>query len=308
MDMNALKKYIEISPEVQDALDHNKPVTAMETTIVAQGFPYPENVKMAHSLAEIARSYGVVPATIGILHGKIIVGMSDEQVEYMGKNSKECPKASRRDLAAMLGLGLNGASTSALVILVARMVGIDIFCTGGLGGVHRGASESFDISADLDELGKTRCIVVSAGSKAILDLPKTLEYLETKGVAVFGYQTDILPAFYSSTSPYKVDYRIDSVEQMVEIYRAQEALGVESGMMLCNPIDKEFEVPEEVINPIIERAVRDAEEAGVHGKDSTPFILARVKELSGGDSMQANIKLVQSNVRLASQLAIALKK
>ena len=140
MDMNALKKYIEISPEVQDALDHNKPVIAMETTIVAQGFPYPENVKMAHSLAEIARSYGVVPATIGILHGKIIVGMSDEQVEYMGKNSKECPKASRRDLAAMLGLGLNGASTSALVILVARMVGIDIFCTGGLGGVHRGAS------------------------------------------------------------------------------------------------------------------------------------------------------------------------
>ena len=150
--------------------------------------------------------------------------------------------------------------------------------------------------------------MVSAGSKAILDLPKTLEYLETKGVAVFGYKTDILPAFYSSTSPYKVDYRIDSVEQMVEIYRAQEALGVESGMMLCNPIDKEFEVPEEVINPIIERAVRDAEEAGVHGKDSTPFILARVKELSGGDSMQANIKLVQSNVRLASQLAIALKK
>ena len=154
MDMSALKKYIEISPEVQDALDHNKPIIAMETTIVAQGFPYPENVKMAHSLAQIARSMGVVPATIGILHGKIIVGMSDEQVEYMGSHCKECPKASRRDLAAMLGLGLNGASTSALVVLVARMVGIDIFCTGGLGGGHRGASETFDISADLDELAR----------------------------------------------------------------------------------------------------------------------------------------------------------
>lgn len=185
------------------------------------------------------------------------------------------PQSLRRDLAAMLGLGLNGASTSALVVLVARMVGIDIFCTGGLGGVHRGASETFDISADLDELGKTRCIVVSAGSKAILDLPKTLEYLETKGVGVFGWRTDILPAFYSSTSPYKVDYRIDTVQQMVDIYRAQEALGIESGMMLCNPIEKEFEVPENTINPIIERAVHEAEAAQSTAKTALRLFLLK---------------------------------
>lgn len=304
----ALREYIEISPEVRDALENNKPVIAMETTIVAQGFPYPENVEMSRSLGEIARSYGVVPAPIGILNGKIIVGMSDEQVEYMGKNSKDCPKGSRRDLAAMLALKLNGATTSALTVLIARMVGIDIFCTGGLGGVHRGASETFDISADLDELGRTRCIVVSAGAKAILDLPKTLEYLETKGVTVLGYRTDILPAFYSSTSPYKVDYRVDSVEQAAAIYKAQKKLGIESGIMLCNPVEKEFEVPESEINPIIEEAVREAEARGVHGKDSTPFILAKVKDISAGRSLQANIKLVQSNVRVASELAIALCK
>ncbi len=303
-----MKQYVKISEEVQQALREHKPVVALESTIIAHGMPYPQNVETARNVGRIIRENGAVPATIGILHGQVVVGMDEDEIEYMGKNGGHIGKASRRDIAAMVAGGLDGATTCAATSMFAEMAGIDVFCTGGLGGVHRGAEHSFDISADLDELGMTQTMIVCAGAKAILDLPKTLEYLETKGVTTIGYGTKTLPAFFSSESPYRVDYEMDEPKQIADTFRIQKELGIKTGMLVCVPIPKEFEIKAEEINPAIEKAVADAENEGIHGKASTPYILARVKELTEGRSLKANIRLVYHNAEIAAKIAKELCK
>ncbi|MDD3400231.1 MAG: pseudouridine-5'-phosphate glycosidase [Eubacteriales bacterium] len=302
-------KHIKVSEQVQQALADNRPVVALESTIIAHGMPYPQNVETSKNVESIIRKNGAVPATIGIIGGEIIVGLNEEEIEYMGKNGRTTVgKASRRDIAAMVANKLDGATTCAATSLIADMAGIDVFCTGGLGGVHRGAEHTFDISADLDELGMTRTMIVCAGAKAILDLPKTLEYLETKGVTTIGYGTRTLPAFFSSESAYHVDYRMDTEKQIAETFHVQKELGIQTGMLVCVPIPKEYEIKSEEINPVIEKAVEDAEHDGVTGKDSTPYVLARVKELTEGRSLAANIKLVYHNAEVAAKIAVELCK
>lgn len=303
-----LSKHIKISQQVQDALKENRPVVALESTIIAHGMPYPQNVQTALEVDRIIRENGAIPATIGIIKGEVIVGLNNDEIEYMGKNGSTVGKASRRDVAAMVANKLDGATTCAATSMIAAIAGIDVFCTGGLGGVHRGAEKTFDISADLDELGMTRTMIVCAGAKAILDLPKTLEYLETKGVTTIGYQSKTLPAFFSSKSDYQVDYRMDSPEQIAKTFSMQKELGINTGMLVCVPIPEEYEIPAEQINPYIAKAVEDAEREGITGKASTPYILARVKELTEGRSLAANIRLVYHNAEIAAQIAKELCK
>ena len=300
------KTYLRISPEVEAALAENRPVVALESTIISHGMPYPQNVETALEVDRIIREKDVVPATIGVIHGEIIVGMARDEITYMGKAGLAVRKLSRRDMGAAVALGLDGATTSAATSIIAHLAGIRIFATGGLGGVHRGAPESFDISADLDEIARTPVLTVCAGPKAILDIPLTLEYLETKGVPVVSYRSDRLPAFYSSQSPYSPDYRLDDPADIARIFHLQQEMGLSNGMLVCNPVPGQYEIPQEEINPVIEQAVREAEEKGIHGKDSTPFLLDRVKQITGGRSLDTNIQLVYNNVRLASEIAKAL--
>lgn len=304
--MHMKKAYLRISPEVEAALSDNRPVVALESTIISHGMPYPQNVETALEVDRIIREMGVVPATIGVIHGEIIVGMNRDEITYMGKTGLAVRKLSRRDMGAAVALGLDGATTSAATSIIAHMAGIHIFATGGLGGVHRGAAESFDISADLEEIARTPVLTVCAGPKAILDIPLTLEYLETKGVPVVSYGSDCLPAFYSSESPYKPDYRLDDPAAIARMFHLQQEMGLSNGMLVCNPVPRQYEIPQEEINPVIEQAVREAEKKGIHGKDSTPFLLDRVKQITGGRSLDTNIQLVYSNVRLASEIAKSL--
>ena len=293
---------LSISKEVQHALDNNLPVVALESTIISHGMPYPQNVEMAKTVEQIIRDNGAVPATIAIMDGKYKIGLEEADLERLAKE-KPVAKVSRRDLAEVFAKGVLGATTVATTMIGAYLAGIKVFVTGGIGGVHRGVEETMDISADLDELGQTPVTVVCAGAKAILDLPRTLEYLETKGVPVVGYQTDYLPAFYTRTSEYKLNSRVDSAKEVAEMIRYSELLGLKGGILVTNPIPAEHEIPHEKIDAIIDQAVREADEKGVHGKDSTPFLLAKIVELTGGESLKTNIQLVYNNAKLGAQIA-----
>ena len=297
--------YLDIHPEVEAALRENRPVVALESTIISHGMPYPQNVETALNVEKIIRENGAVPATIAIIGGRLKAGLSPEEIEYFGKKGREITKVSRRDLAAVCARGLDGATTVTTTMIIAHMAGIRFFATGGIGGVHRGAETTMDISADLEELGNTPVTVVCAGAKAILDLKLTLEYLETHGVPVIGFGTEELPAFYSRHSGLKVDYRMDTPEEIAAAFRAQRDMGLKGGMLVTNPIPEEYAMDDAVINGAIDRAVAESVEKGIHGKEITPFLLARVAELTGGDSLDSNIQLVYNNARLASRIAKA---
>jgi len=299
------KKYLDISQEVREALKTNKAVVALESTIISHGMPYPKNVETALTVERIVRDNGAIPATIAILNGRLKVGLSPEEIEFLGK-AKNVVKTSRRDIPFILSKGLTGATTVASTMILAEMAGIKIFATGGVGGVHRGAETSFDISADLIELSNTNVAVVCAGAKSILDIGLTLEYLETHGVPVVGYQTDELPAFYTTHSGYHVDYRVDTVEEMALALHTKWALNLKGGVLIANPIPQAYAMDPKVINTAILEAVRQQNEAGIKGKESTPFLLAKVKELTGGDSLDSNIQLVYNNAKVGAQIAVHL--
>lgn len=302
-----LEKYLEINPEVKAAIEAGKAVVALESTIISHGMPYPKNVETALEVENIVREHGAVPATIAILNGRIKVGLTSQEIEYLGK-SHDAVKASRRDIPFILVKGLTGATTVASTMIIASLAGIKIFATGGIGGVHRGAQETFDISADLQELAKTDVAVVCAGAKSILDIGLTLEYLETQGVPVVGYGTDDLPAFYTSKSGFGVDYRVDTVLELAEALKTKWDLGLNGGVVVANPIPKAYEMAPAIINKAIDAAVKEAEAKGIKGKESTPFLLAKVKELTEGASLDSNIQLVYNNAKLGAQIAVELSK
>lgn len=302
-----LEKYVVINPEVAEALSAGKPVVALESTIISHGMPYPKNVETALAAEQVVRDNGAIPATIAIIKGKLKVGLTLDEIEYLGK-TEGVIKTSRRDIPFIIAKKLDGATTVASTMIIADLAGIRVFATGGIGGVHRGAPESFDISADLQELAHTNVAVVCAGAKSILDIGLTLEYLETQGVPVIGYGTDELPAFYTSRSGFAVDYRVDSPEETAEALKAKWDLGLEGGVVIANPIPAEYEMDPEVINGAIAAAVKESEEKGIKGKESTPFLLAKVKELTGGASLDSNIQLVYNNVKVGAQISVALSK
>ncbi len=293
----------DLSAEVREALEAGKPVVALESTIISHGMPYPQNVETARRVEQTIRDRGATPATIAVLGGRMKAGLSDEELEYLGKAGQKVTKASRRDLPVLLARGMDGATTVTTTMMIAHRAGIRVFATGGIGGVHRGAEKTMDISADLEELAHTPVMVICAGAKSILDLGLTLEYLETRGVPVLGYGTDELPAFYTRRSGFSVDYRVNTPEELAEIYRAQRALGLENGMLVTNPVPEQYSMDPDVINRAIDQAVAEANAQGVHGKAITPFLLARIKDLTGGDSLDSNIQLVLNNARLAAEVA-----
>lgn len=296
---------IKINPEVKEALENNRPVVALESTIISHGMPYPQNVETAYKVEEIVRENGGVPATIGIIDGVGIVGMNKEEIEAFGKRGPEITKVSRRDLATIMAEGLWGATTVATTMILANLAGVEFFVTGGIGGVHRGAEETFDVSADLEELGRTNVTVICAGAKAILDLPKTLEVLETKGVPVLGYGTNELPAFYTRTSGLKVDYNLKDPETAARIISMKRELGLDGGVLITNPIPEEESMDEAEINGVIDKAIKEMDERGIKGKDCTPFLLAKVAEITEGKSLDANIKLVFNNAKVGTEIAKA---
>lgn len=302
-----LENYMEISKEVKAAIEGKKPVVALESTIISHGMPYPKNVETALEVEEIIRSMGAIPATIAILNGKIKVGLSHDEIEYLGK-AKDVYKVSRRDLPFIVAKGFSGATTVASTMIISKLAGIKVFVTGGIGGVHRGAEESFDISADLQELAHTDVAVVCAGAKSILDLGLTLEYLETFGVPVVGYKTDEFPAFFTRKSGYGVDYRVDSEMELAKAIKAKWDLGLMGGIVVANPIPEEYEMDKDVIDKAIEEALKEAEEKGIKGKKVTPFLLSSVKDKTGGDSLESNIELVYNNAKVGANLAIELSK
>ncbi|MBE6946600.1 MAG: pseudouridine-5'-phosphate glycosidase [Ruminococcaceae bacterium] len=300
-----LNQYLDINPEVAAAVAEGRPVVALESTIISHGMPYPQNVETALQVERIIRDAGAVPATIAIIGGRLKAGLTSEEIEYFGKKGQAIHKASRRDLAVLCARGEDGATTVTTTMIIAHMAGIQIFATGGIGGVHRGAETTMDISADLEELAHTPVMVVCAGAKSILDLGLTLEYLETHGVPVLGYQTNELPAFYTRTSGFRVDYRMDTPQELAAAFKAQNDMGLGGGMLVTNPIPQEYSMDPEVINKAIDDAVRECGEKGIQGKETTPFLLARIAELTGGNSLASNIQLVFNNARLAAETAIA---
>lgn len=304
--MENLHEYLKISPAVKKALDEGRPVLALESTIISHGMPYPQNLETARLCEAEARKHGVEPATVAIIHGKLCAGLTDEELEYLAKAGPKVAKASRRDLPILAARGADGATTVAATMIVAAMAGIRVFATGGIGGVHRGAEVTMDISADLEELARTPVAVVCAGAKSILDLGLTLEYLETKGVPVLGYRTETLPAFYTDESDFKVDYCMDSPEEIAAAVTAQRDMGYPGGMLITNPIPHQYAMPKDVIDAAINQALAEAKKQGVKGKATTPFLLARVCELTGGESLKSNIKLVLNNVALGAQIAAAM--
>ena len=298
-----LEKYLDIKPEVAEAIKAGKAVVALESTIISHGMPYPKNVETALEVERIIRENGAIPATIAILGGRLKVGLTKDEIEYLGK-AKDVVKTSRRDIPFIVAKKLDGATTVASTMILADLAGVRVFATGGIGGVHRGAQESFDISADLQELANTNVAVVCAGAKSILDIGLTLEYLETNGVPVVGFGTDELPAFYTRKSGFGVDYRVDTPEELAAALKAKWDLGLKGGLVVANPIPEAYEMDFDTITNAISMAVREAEEKGIKGKESTPFLLAKVKELTGGDSLESNIQLVYSNAKVAAQLAV----
>ncbi len=291
---------VRANEEVREALGEGRPVVALESTIISHGMPYPQNVETAMSVERILREEGVVPATVGIVDGEGVVGLSEAEIEELGRRGSGVPKVSRRDLPVVMAEGSWGATTVATTMILAAKAGVEFFVTGGIGGVHRGAENTFDVSADLEELGRTNVTVICAGAKAILDLPKTLEVLETKGVPVLGFGTEELPAFYTRTSGLSVDRRVDDAEEVARIVRAKRELGLDGGVLVANPIPEQWSMEPGVINAAIEEALAEMDAAGVHGKECTPFLLAKVKEITGGDYMDANIQLVYNNARVST--------
>lgn len=305
--MQELNKYLDIAPEVKQALNEGKPVVALESTIISHGMPYPQNVETALKVEQIIRDNGAVPATIAIIGGRLRAGLSAEEIDYLGKKGREVAKASRRDLAVICARGMDGATTVTTTMIVAHMAGIEVFATGGIGGVHRGAETTMDISADLEELANTPVMVICAGAKSILDLGLTLEFLETRGVPVLGYQTEELPAFYTRHSGFSVDYRVDTPEELAQIFHTKREMGLEGGVLVGNPIPEEYSMDKATIDAAIDQAIAEANEQGVHGKETTPFLLAKVSELTGGNSLESNIQLVFNNVALGAKTAVALR-
>ena len=298
-----MNKYLDISPEVSAALAEGKPVVALESTIISHGMPYPQNVKTALEVEQIIRDNGAVPATIAIIGGRLKAGLTPEEIEYFGKKGPEIAKASRRDLPVLVARGQDGACTVTTTMMIAHMAGIGVFATGGIGGVHRGAETTMDISADLEELGQTPVMVICAGAKSILDLGLTLEYLETKGVPVIGYGTKELPAFYTTHSGFQVDYRLDTPKEIADAFAVKLDMGLAGGMLVTNPIPDEYAMDLDYINRNIDAAIAEAKSLGIHGKDTTPFLLDKIQKLTGGDSLKANIQLVYNNARLGAQIA-----
>ena len=299
---------LKVNPEVEQALKEGKPVVALESTIISHGMPYPNNVETALNVEEIVREHGGVPATIGIIDGVGIVGMNADEIEAFGKKGQEIPKVSRRDLATIMATDSWGATTVATTMILANLAGVEFFVTGGIGGVHRGAELTFDISADLEELARTNVSVICAGAKAILDLPKTLEVLETKGVPVLGYGTDELPAFYTRKSGLAVDYNVKSPEEAAKIIKEKRELRLDGGVLITNPIPEEDSMDADAINAVIDKALAEMDEKGIKGKECTPFLLAKVAEITGGDSLAANIKLVYNNAAVGTEIAKAYSK
>jgi len=298
--------YLDVNPEVEKALDEGRPVVALESTIIAHGMPYPKNVETALAVEDVIRKNGAVPATIGILGGRIKIGLTKEEIEYMA-HADNVIKVSRRDLPYVISKKMDGATTVAGTMIAAHMAGIRLFVTGGIGGVHRGAGESFDVSADLEELKMTDVTVVCAGAKAILDIPATLEYLETAGVPVIAYGTDEIPAFYSRKSGEKANCRLDTPEEVGALISMKSELGLKGGILVTCPIPEEDEIPAEEINAVIDEAIKEADAKGVKGKETTPFLLSKVKDLTEGRSLEANIKLVLNNADIGSKIACNIK-
>ncbi len=301
-----MNNYLDISPEVAAAQRDGKPIVALESTIISHGMPYPQNVETALRVEQTIREGGAVPATIAVIGGRLKAGLTTQGIEYLGRKGTGITKASRRDLPVLVARGEDGATTVATTMIIAALAGIKVFATGGVGGVHRGAEVTMDISADLEELARTPVMVVCAGAKSILDLGLTLEYLETKGVPVIGYGTDELPAFYTRTSGFKVDYRLDTPEELAAAFRAKQEMGLGGGMLVTNPIPEEYSMDADRINAAIDEAVADAKKLGIHGKETTPYLLARIKDITGGESLAANIELVLNNARLAAKVAACL--
>jgi pseudouridylate synthase len=308
MSANPDSRYIDISPEVATALREGNPVVALESTIISHGMPYPRNVETALQVQATVRQYGAVPATIAILGGRLKVGITDTEIEYLGKKGQRCIKTSRRDIPFIVARKEDGATTVAATMIIAAMANIRVFATGGIGGVHRGVEETLDISADLEELARTNVVVVCAGIKSVLDIGRTLEYLETKGVPVVGYRTGSLPGFYTRDSGFAVDYRIDSVEDAADAIKAKWDLQLQGGMVIANPIPKEYALDPKDIDSVIDDAIVEMHRQGKSGKDTTPFLLTRIAEQTGGKSLDANVQLVLNNAMLAAKIAHALAR
>jgi pseudouridine-5'-phosphate glycosidase len=300
--------YLDISPEVRTALENRRPVVALESTIIAHGMPFPENLETALLLENAVREQGATPATIAVIDGRMKAGLTRGELRFLGETGADIPKVSRRDLPFILSQGQSGATTVASTMIIAAMAGIPVFATGGIGGVHRGAAETMDVSADLQELANTNVAVVCAGAKSILDIGRTLEYLETHGVPVIGYQTDEFPAFYTRRSGFRTDCRLDSPEAIAALLRTKWSLGLNGGVVIANPIPPEHEPEAAPIEAATQQALGEARFKGLSGKAITPFLLAKIKELTSGESLQANIRLAENNARLAGQIAVTLAK
>ncbi len=303
-----MTEFLKISPEVQFALDNNRPVVALESTIISHGMPYPQNVQTAETVENIIRDNGCVPATIAIINGVMTVGCTAEEIDMLGRAGTTVPKVSRRDLPVIIAGGMMGATTVATTMYIAHLAGVDVFATGGIGGAHRNSEKTMDISADLDELQQTGVMVVCAGAKSILDIGLTLECLETRGVPVIGYRTKDMPAFYTQKSGYQVDYRLDTPAEIAKAFAVKKSIGMQGGMLVVNPIPDEYAMDSDYINENIKRAVAEAEQLGIHGKETTPYLLDKIQKLTGGQSLAANIQLVYNNARLASEIAKCLCK
>ena len=303
-----LSAYLSVSDEVREAPAAGKPVVALESTIISHGMPYPQNVETAMNVEKIIRENGAVPATVAIIGGRITVGCTPDQIEYLGKKGLAVTKASRRDLPVLLARGEDGATTVTTTMIGAAMAGIRVFATGGIGGVHRGAETTMDISADLEELAETPVTVICAGAKSILDLGLTLEYLETKGVPVIGYGTEELPAFYTNKSGFKVDYRLDTPKEIADAFKVKLACGLKGGMLVTNPIPAEYAMDPEYISKNIDDAIAECNRLGIKGKQTTPYLLDKIQKLTGGKSLEANIRLVYNNARLGALVAAEMCK
>jgi pseudouridine-5'-phosphate glycosidase len=297
--------YLDILPEIKRALDENRPVVALESTIISHGMPYPKNVETAKRVEAKVREHGAIPATIAIVGGRLKVGLSEEELEYFGKAGHDVIKASRRDIPFLIAQKKDGATTVAATMIIAAMAGISIFATGGIGGVHRDGENSMDISADLEELANTNVSVVCAGIKSILDIGRTLEYLETVGVTVVGYKTDYVPAFYASSSEFNVDYNYDDPAQIAKALHVKNELGLKGGVLITNPVPEEYALSQAEIEKTIANAIDDMNKRGITGKDTTPFLLARIAETTEGESLETNIELVLNNAALAAKIAVA---
>lgn len=302
-----MQDYLSITPEIEEAIKAGKPVVALESTILSHGMPFPQNMEFAHKVEEIVRAEGAIPATTAIIGGKLKVGLTSEELDLMCKG-EGVGKVSRRDVAVYLATGKTGATTVATTMMIAAMAGIKVFATGGIGGVHRGATETMDISADLQELANTPVAVVCAGAKSLHDLGLTLEYLETFGVPVLGLRTDDFPAFYCRSSGFKLDYNASSEAEVAKIAKTKWDLGLKGGLVIGNPIPEEYALDYDEMEKVIVKALELAKEQGIHGKDTTPFLLSHIKDMTDGVSFASNLQLAYNNAKAASKIAVELAK